>query len=394
MRTLSSLVVVGLLGAGLAAVGAAPAQADPVDPPGWDNGPGGERYVAFGDSFVSGPGILPQRPGICARSEKNFPTLVAKRLGVTTFTDASCGGATTEDYWAPQAQGGSENPAQLDALDADTTLVTLGTMGGNDVGLVGIATSCFTSDCVGSDDDAHHQAIDALAPVYRDLVDEVRERSPEAEIVAVGYGTYVPPTSCPALPGVTPAEAVYLQGLIDHMSDVIGAVAEEEGIAFADMRTIPGAVDHTPCADPDEQWIRAISTYNDGAPMHPSTAGMRMMAGEVLQTIQQARGTQRALAGAADSIQLRAHCLGMGPAKRLRVVVRGGNGLTDRVTVRVGRQQVGVVQTAPWRITPKVRAIKPGNRDGRVRAQVRLTRDGAVKVATIARPAPRCVRRR
>ncbi|TYL54933.1 SGNH/GDSL hydrolase family protein [Nocardioides sp. BGMRC 2183] len=394
MRKISMMLATTLLaGTGLATVGAAPAQADPTGTSGWDNGPGGERYVAFGDSFVSGPGIQPMRSGICERSRKNFPTLVAQRLGVTDFTDASCGGARTEHYWAPQVRDTGENPPQLDALDADTTLVTLGTMGGNDVGLVGMAQNCILGDCAGTPDDAHHQAIDALAPVYRDLIDEVRQRAPKAELVAVGYGTYVPPTSCSALFGVTPAEAVYLQGLIDHMSDVIGAVAEEKGVAFADMRTIPGAGDHTVCAAPDQQWIRAINTYDDGAPMHPSTAGMKAMAGEVLRTIQEARGTQRALAGAADSLQVRAHCLGKAKAKRLKVRIRNGNGLVDRAVVRIGKQRVGVATSRPWQATPKVSAIKPRNRDGRIRVQVTLARDGATKVATIARPAPRCVGR-
>src|SRR6188474_917830 len=69
---------------------------------GADRSDGGERYVAFGDSFVSGPGIAPARPGDCERSTRNFPSLVAAELGITDFTDASCGGAVIGDLWSAQ----------------------------------------------------------------------------------------------------------------------------------------------------------------------------------------------------------------------------------------------------------------------------------------------------
>ena len=92
--------------------------------------------------------------------------------------------------------------------------------------------------------------------------------------MTVGYGTYLPPGGCPDALPITAEEADYLQGLIDHLSDVIEEVAEAEDVTFVDMRDIPGAVDHTACAAPDQQWIRAINTYGDGAPLHPSSAGM------------------------------------------------------------------------------------------------------------------------
>lgn len=392
MRRTSLVIATGMLGAALSAVGSPAAQAAPVDPPGWDNGPGGEKYVAFGDSFVAGPGIAPQRPGICARSEKNFPSLVAARLEATTFRDASCSGATTDHYWEPQAQGADENPPQLDALTDQTTLVTLGTMGGNDVGLVQIATSCFTGNCAGTEGDANHQAVDALAPVYRDLIAEVRDRAPQADLVAVGHGTYVPPTSCAALPGVTPEEAVYLQGLIDHLSDTIGMVAEEEGIPFADMRTIPGAADHTVCAASDQQWIRAINTYGDGAPMHPSTAGMDVMAGEVLRTIRTARGTEAALDEAADNVRVPKACKGKKKNRRAVFVVRGAGGLVDRFAVRVGRQRVGLDEARPWRIVAKRAALRPRNLGAKTTARITLQRDGVKRQVALILRTPRCLR--
>src|SRR5690242_15728404 len=40
----------------------------------------GRRYVALGSSFAAGPGIPAQLGGLCARSDHNYPHLLAARL--------------------------------------------------------------------------------------------------------------------------------------------------------------------------------------------------------------------------------------------------------------------------------------------------------------------------
>lgn len=271
-----------------------PASAAPV----WgEDTEGGERYVSMGDSFVSGPGITNQSGADCARSDRNFPTLIATELEAEAFDDASCSGAETENYWNPQGA----NPPQLDSLDEDTTLVTLGMMGGNDVNLVGLATQCVVADCVG-DEEAMQAEIDALRPIYSDMIDDARERAPHATLVAVGYGTYVPPESCPALVGVTPEEAQYLQRQIDYLSDTIGAVAAENGVPFADLREIPDSLEHTPCASTEEQWIRGLSTPpGDGSLFHPSSLGMSVYADHIMETIREARTPDVSIAAGDDN---------------------------------------------------------------------------------------------
>ena len=61
------------------------------------------RYVALGDSFVAGP-LIPTTDlaSGCARSDHNYPSLVAKALDVKTFVDVSCSGATTSDLTGVQ----------------------------------------------------------------------------------------------------------------------------------------------------------------------------------------------------------------------------------------------------------------------------------------------------
>lgn len=316
LSRVGAVLASGALAAGMLAV--SPAHATDAFPPVWDHGPGGERYVAFGDSFVAGPGISPVRNAGCQKSERNFPSLIAAALNVNSFTDASCAGATTADYWAPQVRSnGHTNPAQLDALSADTTLVTIGTMGGNDVGLVDLATKCVVEHdypvgdpeppnvlglpgtCTGSVGDSYFQAIDALKPTYEHLIDEVRTRAPNALIIAVGYSTYMPDTSCyyAGVPMfglfVTAAEATYLQDVIDHLSDTIRAAAQAKGVAFADLRTMPGVMDHTACAASGDQWVRGAVVYdNDGAQLHPTSAGHVAMSQKILETIKAVRNPE------------------------------------------------------------------------------------------------------
>lgn len=96
----------------LTAVSAVPATAHSRDGHHQGNGHR-DAYVALGDSYTSGPLIPDQVDANCARSNRNYPSLVAGRLRGTTLTDVSCGGATTAEMW--KAQGG--NPPQLDALE-------------------------------------------------------------------------------------------------------------------------------------------------------------------------------------------------------------------------------------------------------------------------------------
>ena len=103
-----------------------------------------ESYVALGDSYTSGPAILPQEPTIpgCLRSQVNYPHLIAPDLHQPAFRDVSCSGAQTKDMTASQDVDPNPDPApQFNALNDNTKIVTLG-IGGNDIGFVDIAKTC------------------------------------------------------------------------------------------------------------------------------------------------------------------------------------------------------------------------------------------------------------
>ncbi|MBE7324150.1 SGNH/GDSL hydrolase family protein [Nocardioides sp. Y6] len=391
-----------LTGSGVAPASVPAAASDPEHVPVWDHGPGGERVVAFGDSFVSGPGIQPVRTDVgCMRSEKNFPTLVAQGLEARSFVDASCGGATTVHFTEPQPQGDYTNAPQLDALSRDTTLVTFGTMGGNDIGLVQLAGACVVGDCVPAPgDDPLAEAFAAVEGRLVAALDETRRRAPQAEVLVVGYGTYLPPGGCPDVLPLPGDRADYLQSQIDRLSDLLERIAGERGVAFVDQRDIPGAVEHTVCAAPEEQWIRGLETYGDGILMHPSTAGMRATADYLTQRLGEVRPEgppqpptraerRAALKQKAATVRASSSCLREG--RRLRVRVRGGQGAVTRASLWVGGRWLARDVRAPYVLT--VKAAKVKRHRGALRVRVVL-RDAELKVTRGLRVTrPRCARR-
>ena len=70
----------------------------------------------------------------CLRSAGNYPELIS-----ASVTDGTCQAAVTDDLLQPrETQDGGTLPTQLNAVDAETTLVTL-SIGGNDLGFGDVA---------------------------------------------------------------------------------------------------------------------------------------------------------------------------------------------------------------------------------------------------------------
>src|SRR5680860_442458 len=70
-----------------------------------------DEYVALGDSWsadvviadANGAPDTTHAPIGCGQSHTNYPKLLAKELGISNFRDATCGGAETDDFYAPQS---------------------------------------------------------------------------------------------------------------------------------------------------------------------------------------------------------------------------------------------------------------------------------------------------
>jgi lysophospholipase L1-like esterase len=92
----------------------------------------------MGDSVAAAPGVPdPTPPAGCRKSTNDYPSVLARRLTATKFTDVTYSGATTEDITrrAQQARSGAI-ARQIDAVGATTDLSTI-TIGANDAFVVG-----------------------------------------------------------------------------------------------------------------------------------------------------------------------------------------------------------------------------------------------------------------
>ncbi|KAA5836429.1 SGNH/GDSL hydrolase family protein [Saccharopolyspora hirsuta] len=239
----------------------------------------GYEYVAMGDSAAAGPLIPNQDPNLlCFRSEMNYPQVAAALLGAE-LTDVTCSGAKIDDFSGRQH---GILPPQYDALSRRTDLVTV-TIGGNDVELVQAAVSCLNllpepvgESCAdrftagGRDELA--ERIDALVPKVDGMLAEIRDRAPNAEVVVVGYGTYLRPGGCYPMQPLWARDADYVQSSVDKLSAVLRERAEANGAEFVDLG--PVSEGHDICAAPQDKYFEGIVPTSEAAPLHPNARGM------------------------------------------------------------------------------------------------------------------------
>lgn len=258
--------------------------------------PAGARYVAMGSSFASGSGVAPYEasaPVRCQRSVDNYAHQLARKRKLN-LVDVSCGGATTAHILGPWG----ELPPQVDALTADTTLVTI-TIGGNDLGYIGglIAGSCGgtpASDSPGGGAAAQPlcRAIAAgrrsgaslpsateegwrkAETALTNIVQEIRRRSPRARIVFVDYLTVLPEAGlCPQTPLSQQAAAT---GRITaaRLARLTAQVARRHGAKVLRASELSRRT-HNACAA--APWMAGFIPPTGAAsfvPYHPNRAGM------------------------------------------------------------------------------------------------------------------------
>ena len=252
-------------------------------------------YVALGDSYTAGPLIPVQtgQPAGCQRSDHNYPSLVAETLEVTGFTDVSCSGATTAHLTAPQSVQGGVNPPQIEALDPDVELVTLG-IGGNDIGFGEIINECARRSptrpggaacrdfyTAGGRDELAER-IAATAPDIAAALDEIGRRSPDAHVLVVGYPVILPadgPGCFPVVP-LTPGDVAYLRATEERLNAMLADEAEEAGADYVD--TYGPTVGHDMCQPPGDKWVEGFVPTSAAAPVHPNALGMAAMADAVV----------------------------------------------------------------------------------------------------------------
>jgi len=246
--------------------------------------PRGAHYVAMGSSYAAGPGItevVAGSPPRCARSRDNYAEQLARRRGLD-LTDATCSGAKTSHILGSW----DELPPQLDALRADTRLVTV-TIGGNDLNWMGglFAASCkalglgaqmpqLACNAMEMPSEADYTKVRAsLLAIAR----MVHQRSPSARLVFVDYATLLPPKGhCDAMP-LTDQDADRARAVARRLLTLTEQAARE-GSADV-LRASDATRGHGACAK--EPWMNGFARPGGPAPgavYHPTQAGMTAVA--------------------------------------------------------------------------------------------------------------------
>ncbi|MEV7430824.1 SGNH/GDSL hydrolase family protein [Nocardioides sp. NPDC092400] len=252
-------------------------------------------YVAIGDSFTAAPLAGPTGDQSCLRSAQNYPAQVAEALGAR-LTDVSCTGADTAALVGAQRvlQGGAV-PPQLQALQPDTSLVTIG-IGGNDFGIYSTLTgSCVQaaqqdpdgSPCrttLGRDGVAELRSnIRTVGDRLVAVVEGVRNRAPEAEVVVVGYPEIVPSDdTCPDLLPLATGDYPFAAAMNELLADVQEEAAERADVPYVDLYAASDG--HDVCSD--DPWINGRTTSAATAlAFHPLKVEQEAVAGLVLEKL-------------------------------------------------------------------------------------------------------------
>ena len=244
-------------------------------------------YVAVGDSFTAGPGVLNQDLAQigCFRSDHNYPHLVAQRQG-SALRDASCSGAETSDLTAPQPILGGANPPQFNSLDAGVTTISV-QIGGNDIGfteilarcaaILPLGAPCRTAFTAGGTDELSRR-IAANAPKVAAALAEARRRSPQARIFVLGYPAILPEAGdgCwPSLP-IAPDDVPYLRDKQKELNAMLASQAAGAGATYVDVYT--PSIGHDACQLSGVRWVEPLIPLSPAAPVHPNALGMHGMA--------------------------------------------------------------------------------------------------------------------
>lgn len=270
-----------------------------------------EEYVALGDSWTADVVLLDGRgtpdtryaPLGCAQSKVNYPKLVQQTIRPATFRDASCGAATTEHFTSSQNVLLGTNEPQFARLTATTDLVTVG-IGGNDAGIAAAGLDCLglvplspiTDIGIGlplggckakytrGGVDQLSQQITASEDKLVAAFEGIRERSPNARILAVNYMDVVPDHGCFPRLAASDTDMKYISGKFRELNAMIDRAAARAAVEVVDTFASTGG--HDLCTGPFVRYAEAyglsLNGVAVGVPAHPNSAGAEAQARAVI----------------------------------------------------------------------------------------------------------------
>ncbi|RNL77443.1 SGNH/GDSL hydrolase family protein [Nocardioides marmorisolisilvae] len=251
-----------------------------------------DSYVALGDSYTALAGAGPFVDNACKRAKVNYPHLVAADLGITTFTDASCGGATSANLTQDQAikNPPASRPPQLEALSKKTKLVTLG------IGLNNGSTPisylllyvCLPvngitlpqcSQYLKATDSSVTEAIATMASEVKANLKAIKKAAPNARVVLVGYPRVLADDKdCQALP-LPAAAATRLRLALKLVNQDLARTAKSSKVDYIDMYAAsPG---HELCSN--DPWMAGeLNVPGKALQFHPYPAYARAVADKIV----------------------------------------------------------------------------------------------------------------
>ncbi|WP_225644241.1 SGNH/GDSL hydrolase family protein [Streptomyces werraensis] len=252
------------------------------------------QYVALGDSYSAGSGVLPVDTSnlLCLRSTANYPHVIADRTGAR-LKDVTCGAAQTKDFTSSQYLG---VPPQVNALGTDTDLVTL-TIGGNDNGtFINAITSCGSaglltggkgSPCKDKYGSAFADEIrNSTYPALKNALEAVRAKAPNARVAVLGYPWITPEEADPScylkLP-IASGDVPYLRDVQTHLNAAVERASRETGATFVDFAEVSDG--HDACTPLGTRWIEPLLFGTSLVPVHPNALGERRMAEHTMKVL-------------------------------------------------------------------------------------------------------------
>ncbi|MFE7591222.1 SGNH/GDSL hydrolase family protein [Kitasatospora sp. NPDC057512] len=271
-----------------------------------------KHYVALGDSYAAGAGVPGQSAGLCLRSDRNYGHLVAGALKAGRYTDVTCAAAKIKAMTQPQYDAFIRvNDPQLDAVTADTDLVTLG-IGGNDLaasdlGLGELVATCIAGAVVNpfgtpckdvyhhgywdwstmswqyGTDDLAERIRTTITPQLTDTLKRIHTKAPGARVLLVGYPSVLPAdgSTCVLRQPVTPGDVEYMHGVLDKLNAALKSTAAANGATYVDTAT--PTLGHDVCSD--DRWIEGALPGSPAVPFHPNATGEQVMAQAVLAAL-------------------------------------------------------------------------------------------------------------
>jgi lysophospholipase L1-like esterase len=259
-----------------------------------------DRYVALGDSYTAAPRRpKPERIRGCLRSKHNYPRLVADELENTELVDVSCSGASTDNMFSNQAfsDGDGTRPPQLDAVTPDVDLVTV-SIGANDFRLFNsMIIVCLDVEKTDPDGapcrerntqgtrDRLRRTIKRIAPRVHRVVEDIRERAPEARVLLVGYPKLLPKVgACPRRLPLASGDFAYARHINRRLAAAVAEAGKSAGAEYVNLfRASKG---HDICSD--EPWIAGIrDVHRQAMGLHPYRTEQRAVADLILAQLQE-----------------------------------------------------------------------------------------------------------